>query len=115
MFQGRFVHENIAASPSLRNETLTGAISHYLTGSGVALLYPAYFLVFGVSLPDYHLIPALIFGLATVALPWFILYPAFGYGFFGVRAPASSRPLIAPTIEHIVYGLGIGMVLNIFG
>ena len=80
----------------------------------MALLYPAYFLVLGVPLPEDHLISSLVFGLATVLLPWLILYPVFGYGFFGVRAPVNSRPLIAPTIEHMLYGLGIGMVFNIF-
>ena len=85
----------------------------YITGGSAALLYPAYILVFNAPLPEDHLISSLVFGLATVILPWFILYPVFGYGFFGVRAPVKSRPLIAPTIEHMLYGLGIGIVLNL--
>jgi hypothetical protein len=115
MFHGRFVHENITASSPARNEALVGLICHYMTGGSVALLYPACFLVFNVPLPEEHLIPGLVFGLATVLLPWLVLYPAFGYGFFGVRAPLNSRPLIAPTVEHMFYGLGIGIVLNLSG
>ncbi len=93
MFHWHFVHENITASSPAKNEALFGAISHYLTGGCVALLYPAYFLVFGVPLPEVHLIPGLVFGLATVVLQWLILYPAFGYGFFGVRAPPQIQAL----------------------
>jgi hypothetical protein len=113
MFHGHFVHENITASNPIRNEALAGAISHYFTGGSVALLYPAYFLVFNLPLPENHLIPGLVFGLATVLLPWLVLYPGFGYGFFGVRAPLNSRPLIAPAIEHMLYGLGMGIVFNL--
>ncbi len=113
MFHGHFLRENIIASSPARNEALVGLISHYVTGGSVALLYPAYFLVLNVPLPEDHLICSLVFGLATVLLPWLVLYPAFGYGFFGVRAPLNSRPVIAPTIEHMLYGLGIGIVLNL--
>jgi hypothetical protein len=66
-----------------------------------------------LPLPEDHLIAGLVFSLATVLLPWFVLYPGFGYGFFGVRAPLDSRPLIAPTIEHMIYGIGIGIVFNL--
>ncbi len=113
MFHGHFVHDYILESSPVKNEARVGAIFHYFTGGGAALLYPAYFLVFKAPLPEDHLIPGLVFGLATVILPWFILYPVFGYGFFGVRAPVKSRPLMAPTIEHMIYGLGIGIVLNL--
>ncbi len=113
MFHGHFLHENILESSPARNEARVGLICHYITGGSVALLYPAYFLVFNLPLPEDHLIPGLVFGLATVLLPWLVLYPPFGWGFFGVRAPVKSRPLIAPTIEHVLYGLGIGIVLNL--
>ncbi len=112
MFGGRLVHENIRESRPVRNEVHAGRTFHYFTGAAVALIYPAFYFTFDVPMPKHHLIPSLAFGLATVALPWFLLFPAYGHGIFGVNAPARSRPLIAPTIEHILYGLGIGIVLN---
>jgi hypothetical protein len=60
-----------------------------------------------------HLISSLLWGLATVLLPWFILFPGFGWGFFGVRAPNNVRSFISPMVEHLFYGLGLGIVLNI--
>ncbi len=113
MVHGQFVHENITASSPVRNEALVGLSVHYFIGGSVALFYPAYFIVFNVPLPDGHLISSLVFGLVTVLFPWLVLYPAFGHGFFGVRAPLNSRPLISPAIEHMLYGLGIGIVFNL--
>ena len=112
MFRGRFLHEDIRRSTPVRNELLAGRIFHYSTGGSVALIYPAFYFSFNLPMPENHLIPSLVFGLATVALPWFLLFPAYGYGFLGARAPANSRPLIEPTIEHVLYGIGIGIVLN---
>jgi hypothetical protein len=64
-------------------------------------------------MPENHLIPGLLFGLATVTLPWCIMYPAFGMSFFGIRASDNTVRLIKNTISHIFYGLGFGILLNI--
>ena len=65
-----------------------------------------------MTFPGDHLIPGLIWGLGTAAAPWFVLFPAFGWGPLGRRAPASVRPLLAISVEHTVYGLGLAIVLN---
>jgi hypothetical protein len=92
---------------------LAGWTFHYFTGGSVALTYPLFYLAFNVPMPGNHLISSLLWGLATVLLPWFILFPGFGWGFFGVRAPSNVRPFISPMVEHLLYGLGLGIVLNI--
>lgn len=79
----------------------------------MALTYPALYLLSGAFLPGNHLLPGFGWGLATALLPWLILYPAFGWGFFGVRAPQGLRPLLSPVVSHLVYGLGVGIVLNV--
>jgi hypothetical protein len=92
---------------------LVGGAFHYFTGGSVVLTYPLFYLAFNVPIPGNHLIPSLLWGLATVLFPWFILFPGFGWGFFGVRAPKGTRPLIAPAVAHSCYGLGLGIVLTI--
>ena len=82
-------------------------------GGSLALSYPALYLVSGVPLPVNHVLPGLLWGLATTLLPWIIFYPAFGWGVFGVAAPQGTRPVLSPTVSHLVYGLGLGIVLNI--
>lgn len=100
-------------SSPVKNELAAGWIVHYVTGGSVALTYPLLHLAFRASLPEYHFIHALLWGLATTLLPWVILYPAFGWGFFGVRAPKGTRPLLSASMAHLVYGLGLGIVLSI--
>ncbi|MDP1635510.1 MAG: hypothetical protein Q8L69_12620, partial [Gallionellaceae bacterium] len=58
-----------------------------------------------------HLLGGALFGFATSALPWFILLPSFGWGIFGRRGPQGSNALLASTLSHIPYGLGIGAMI----
>ena len=60
-----------------------------------------------------QLIPGLIWGLVTALLPWLVLFPGFGWGAFGIRSPRNMRPVLSLSIEHSIYGLGLGMVLTI--
>ena len=113
IFGGHFVHKNIIESNPVKNEVPVGWAFHYFTGGSMALTYPLLYLAFNVPLPENHLLISLVWGLATALLPWFILFPGFGWGFFGIRAPGNVRPLISPSVEHLLYGLGLGIVLNI--
>ncbi len=110
--RGQLVHENIIESESLKHESAIGWTFHYFTGGIVALTYPAIFLVFDIAVPSDNLIPCLIWGLVTGLLPWLVLYPGFGWGPFGARSPANVRPILSPAVEHSIYGLGLGIVLN---
>jgi Na+-driven multidrug efflux pump len=88
-------------------------MTHYLVGGSLALTYPAVYFVSAAPLPGSHVLPSLVWGLATTLLPWLIFYPAFGWGLFGVGAPQGTRPVLSPTVSHLVYGLGVGSVLSI--
>ena len=112
MFSGQFVHKNIIESSPMKHEVPTGWIFHYLIGASVALTYPLFYLAFNVPMPVNHLVTGLSWGLATTLLPWLTNFPAFGWGFFGVRAPKGTKPLIAPAIAHACFGLGLGIVFT---
>lgn len=112
LLHGKFTHINILNSPSLMHEVKIGWAFHFLIGGGgVALIYPLFFQATGLPLPDNHLLAGLIFGLLTSLLPWFILLPSFGWGFLGARGPRGSNALLASTLSHIPYGLGVGAVM----
>jgi len=106
--RGRVAHTDIQASPSLPREAGLGWAFHLLIGGGVALIYPAALLV-GMPMPP--ILSGLLFGLATSALPWFVLLPAFGWGWFGRRGPHGTNALLASPLAHIPYGIGIGAVM----
>lgn len=112
ILHGKFIHENIRESDTFKNEKAVGLICHYVIGGALALTYPAVFLGFGLALPGNNLIPGLIWGLVTTLLPWLVLFPGFGWGFFGAKSPGNVTPLIGPAVEHSIYGLGLGIVLN---
>lgn len=116
VLRGQFAHTNILDSKPLPGEINVGWGFHFLIGGGgVALAYPLFLLVAGLPIPNNHLIGGVLFGFVTSLLPWFILMPSFGWGIFGRRGPPGSNALLASTISHIPYGLGVGAVIAIGG
>ena len=107
------MHQNITKAAAVKHESAIGGITHYLVGGSLAVTYPALYLLSGAPLPANHVFPGLLWGLATTLLPWVIFYPAFGWGFFGSRAPEGIRPLLSPLLSHLIYGLALAIVLNI--
>ncbi len=113
LLRGQLRHSNILDSTASSYEVRAGWAFHFLVGGGgVALLYPLFFLLSGLPLPGNHLLGGLLFGLATSVLPWFILLPSFGWGVFGHRGPKDSNALLASTLSHMPYGLGVGAVIG---
>jgi len=112
LVRGQWVHADIARSPAQRGEVLTGWAFHLLVGGGgVALLYAASVHAVGFDEPTHHLWGGVFFGAATSLLPWLLLLPAFGWGWFGRHGPRGSNALLASTVSHIPYGLGVGVVM----
>ena len=102
---GRVVHENIAASTAKTHECAVGWTAHYSIGVAFALL-------FGMMAPEGWferptLLPALLFGIATVIVPFFTLQPSFGLGIAASRTPAPNRARVKSLMTHTVFGLGL--------
>ncbi len=112
LLRGQWAHADIARSLARPGEVQTGWAFHFLVGGGgVALLYAAFVHAAGFNVTIHHLWGGVIFGAATSLLPWLLLLPAFGWGWFGRRGPRGSNALLASTVSHIAYGLGVGVVM----
>ena len=112
LLRGQWTHADIARSPERPGEVQMGWAFHFFVGGGgVALLYAAFVHAAGFNVPTYLLWGGVIFGAATSLLPWLLLLPAFGWGWFGRRGPRGSNALLASTVSHIPYGLGVGVVM----
>lgn len=111
MVRGRFVYADIHEADGYQNEIAVGWLFHYFTGGLVALAYPLLLLLFGIPLQEAHLMHAILFGLGTSVLPWFVVYPAFGKGWFGARAPKAAKPILTSLVSHTFYGAGIGLMM----
>ena len=110
--RGRLAHADIRSSTPHPHEARLGWAFHFLIGGGgVALLYPAVLLSLDADPSAHPWLGGLLFGLSTSVLPWFVLLPAFGWGWFGRRGPQGTNALLASPLSHLPYGLGIGAAL----
>jgi len=112
MFRGKFIHKDIHQTPALNNEKSAALISHYLIGIILAGIY----LFLELKVPPIRHQPwiALVFGLATVLLPWLWLYPAMGLGFLASKAPKKSPYIITSLVNHTDFGLGLLIWIVLF-
>lgn len=105
LFNGKFFHNKIFDSPVIKNEQIIGQFAHYAIGIAFAFML---LLMFGkkwVESPS--LFPALAIGLLTMAAPFFLMQPAFGFGVAGANLLAPNKARLMSLIIHCVYGVGL--------
>jgi hypothetical protein len=103
--RGVMVHRPIAATAKVSGELAIGWVFHYAVGIAFAALYLAIAKVCFRLEPS--LLSALVFGIATLIAPWFVMQPALGLGFMAARTP---KPTAVRTINisvHAVFGCGL--------
>jgi hypothetical protein len=112
MFRGKFIHADINQSPALSIEKSTTFLFHYLIGIALAGLY----LLLESKIPaiSHQSWMALIYGLATVLLPWLWLYPSLGLGLLASKAPRKSPYIITSLVNHTNFGLGMFLWILFF-
>jgi len=106
--RGRFAHAAIAKAPPIRNELALGWLTHYVIGVVYAALLVALQGTAWLGQPT--LMPALGFGVVTVAAPWFVMQPAMGAGFLALKTPAPLKNCLRSLANHAVYGTGLYLV-----
>ncbi|MBC7207096.1 MAG: DUF2938 domain-containing protein [Methyloversatilis sp.] len=105
MRHGRFIHASIARAESVPGESALGWCTHYAVGVGYAVLLV---LVLGQQwLHQPTLLPALMFGLLTVAAPFFVMQPAMGAGFAASKTSTPNINRLRSMTNHIVFGAGL--------
>ena len=52
---------------------------------------------------------AILYGTATTALPWFLMFPSQGMGWLGLDAPGDAHLARASLFNHIIFGVGIAL------
>ena len=105
MPEGTFRHASIAATPPKPAECAVGWIAHYVIGALYALA-----LVLLASprwLQEPTLLPAMVLGLVTVAIPLLVMQPSFGLGIASSKAPNPTQARLRSVMNHAVFGLGL--------
>jgi hypothetical protein len=80
-------------------------MSHYLIGIVLAGIY--LFLEMNVPMVQDQIWMSLIFGIATVFLPWFWLLPSIGLGFMASKSPNRSLVIRTNLVNHTNFGVGL--------
>ena len=104
MLEGTFRHASITAAPPKPFECTVGWIAHYAIGILFALVFV---LASGDWLARPTLLPALLYGIATVVFPFFIMQPSFGLGIAASRAPNPKQARLKSLVTHTIFGVGL--------
>ncbi len=113
MPEGIFRHSNIAFAPQKSAECTVGWIAHYMIGITFAI---AFVVLAGNNwLQHPTLIPAIIFGVVTVLMPFFIMQPSFGLGLAASKTSNPAQARLRSLMNHIAFGVGLylfGLLVN---
>lgn len=114
MPEGIFRHSNIAFAPQKSAECTVGWIAHYMIGITFAIAFVA--LAGNNWLQHPTLIPAIIFGVVTVLMPFFIMQPSFGLGLAASKTSNPAQARLRSLMNHIAFGVGLylfGLLINL--
>lgn len=100
--RGRLVHDDIANAAPLPGELPTFLVAHYLIGLTLAALY---LLLAGRAAGNVRW--AGLYGLATSGFAWLLMFPAMGYGAFGLHF--TGTPIRTTAVFHLVFGLALAL------
>jgi len=105
MAHGQFSHTAIAKAEPVSNELAIGWITHYTVGIAFAATLVAMQGSAWVQRPSF--VPALLTGVATVAMPLFVMQPAMGSCFAASKTPAPVKNCARSIANHAVFGIGM--------
>jgi len=99
------VHQpDIEDMPEAPRELPFGWLVHYAVGIGYAAVYAA---LMRAGLLTSSLVDGLLFGIASVVVPWFFFLPVMGKGLMGKHTPAPVRVCTLAMANHCVFGVGM--------
>ena len=102
---GTLRHASIAAAVEKPLECTVGWMAHYSIGVVFAVVFILW--TSGAWLARPTLLPALLYGLATVVFPFFFMQPSIGLGIAASRTPHPGRARLKSLATHTVFGIGM--------
>ena len=107
--QGRFCYNHPGEMKAVTHELFYGYLTHYAIGIALALIYVLGWKVIAVGpvSPGW----AVVFGVATTAASWFLVFPSMGFGACGLRSPDGIRSSVSSLANHLFFGTGMAIAL----
>ena len=106
MTMGQLIARDLESQAEWKNERAVGWLVHY----GVAVGYAAvYAWLMHTTILQAGLVDGLIFGVISVAVPWFLFLPCLGKGMLARLTP--NPPLVCglALMMHSLFGVSIGL------
>ncbi len=103
--RGQLSHRTIVDAPPLAGEAVALPVGHYLIGAFLGVV----FMLLRAAQPGHTWALGLAFGAFTCVLPWLLMFPSMGFGFFGLHGPGGSRLIFVPIAGHVVFGFGLAL------
>jgi len=102
---GVFRHRAIGRAEQKPLECVIGWATHYAIGIGLTGVF------LFVQAPEWltrpSLLPVIVYGLATVVLPFFVLQPSLGLGIASAATPHPTKARLKSLATHTAYGVGV--------
>jgi hypothetical protein len=105
MPSGTLRHANITAATQKSLECTVGWIAHYTIGVVFALVFVGF--TSGDWLARPTVLPALLYGMGTAVVPFFIMQPSFGLGIAASRTSNPAQARLKSLVTHTVFGVGL--------
>lgn len=103
--RGHFVHESIAGAAPVAGERALGWIAHYAIGVIFAFLLLVLWGPGWARQPT--ALPALIIGIGTILVPFFVMQPAFGFGVAAAKTPRPNFARLLSLAAHTAFAIGL--------
>ena len=100
----KFKHHHILHSDVQKFEVLIGWIIHYIIGIIWAIIFLFLVQYFDIKL---IFISSLTYALFTSLIPFIIMQPAFGLGFFASKTPNPKSNIFNSLMSHTAFGIGL--------
>ncbi|MBA4286273.1 MAG: DUF2938 domain-containing protein [Xanthomonadaceae bacterium] len=105
MPRGRFLHASIAKAAPVERENALGWAVHYAIGVVFAGLLVAMTGTGWIQTPTW--VPALMFGVVSVAAPLLVMQPTMGSGLLASKTPTPWANCLRSLVNHSVFGMGL--------
>ena len=106
IFNGRLIANQLSEQPEAKHETPVGWSVHYGVGSFYAYVFAV---LVQIQLIKPTIIDGLLFGIASVVVPWLFFMPALGIGILANRAPNPRLECALALMMHSIFGLSLGV------
>lgn len=108
---GQLIARDLESQPEQQNELALGWMVHYSIAIGYAAVY-AWLMDRGVLTAGFA--DGLLFGVASVLVPWLFFLPCLGKGMFARLTPNPPLVCALALMMHSLFGVSIGLGFTVF-